>query len=82
MDTVAQLRALIASGNEADVRTFVVEHFSDLPENLQKELGVLLFKEALQGEIQERDAILAIKKEAVAMIDTIEQAEREEGTNA
>lgn len=73
-----QLKALMETGTEDEVRSFVAEHFTELPEDMQKTLVVELFKEALEAETKEREAIVALKEEAVEMIETIERAERED----
>lgn len=75
---IDQLRVLVETGTEEQIRTFIAEHFSEFPERVQKDISVQLFREAIQGEIQEREAILAVKKQAVEIIEALEAAEREE----
>ena len=78
-DIIQQLRSIVDTGTEDEVRSFVAEHFSNLPADMQKELGVELFKEALDEEVREREAIVAQKREALALISALEKAEKQLG---
>jgi hypothetical protein len=71
-EILEQLRTLMEKGTEEQVRAFVGEHFAELPEDVQKEFAVALFREAIDEEIQEREAIVKMKEEAVRMIDEVE----------
>ena len=75
-----QLRTLVENGTEEEVRAFIAQHLSEFPEDFQKEITVALFREALQEEIRERDAIIEIKQKVVEVIDAIEAREREGGS--
>jgi len=65
------------TGTEEEVRAFVADHFTELPEAMQKELAVELFKEALDEEIATRKAIIAEKDEAIKLIEALEKADEE-----
>lgn len=77
-ELVQQLESLIASGNEAETKRFVIEHFKEFPIETQQDLAVSLFEDALSDELSNKEALAAIKKDAVrAMnaVDAIDQAE-------
>lgn len=73
-----QLESLIATGTETEVRAFVVKHFKELPEAMQKDLAVELFKEAMEKDFSDKQAIAEMKKEVVEAIDIIEEMEKQE----
>jgi hypothetical protein len=75
MNLDEQLKALIESGTEEEVRDFVAAHFSEFGPETQKELAVELFSEALSQEVQQREAIIAEKDQAIKLIEEIEREE-------
>lgn len=70
-DIQTQLQQLIDSGDEAATKEFILKHFAELPHDLQKKLAVDLFEEALEKFVEKKEALIAMKKEAVEMIDEI-----------
>ena len=58
---------------------FIVSGPSRKKVDVCKELGVELFKEALDEEVREREAIVAQKREALALISALEKAEKQLG---
>ncbi|MCE9541667.1 hypothetical protein K8R03_03900 [Candidatus Kaiserbacteria bacterium] len=78
MDTIIErLLVLVEAGDEEEVRNFIAEHFAELPSEMQKNLAVELFKESLSVEVSEREKIIAAKKDAVALIEALDAAEKE-----
>lgn len=75
-DILEQLNAVIEKGDEKAVRAFVIAHFAELPEAMQKELAVEMFKEAMEKDFKEKKEIVEMKKEAVEAIDLIEELEQ------
>ncbi len=71
-----QLRQVIKSGTEEDVRAFVAQHFSEFPEYVQQGLAVDMLEEELDAELADRKAVVKLKQEMVEVIDVIESAER------
>lgn len=78
---IEQLKLLLETGTEEEVNLFIAQHFQEFPEDVRKEIGVALFKEALQHESGARAAILEMKKEAVEMIDQLKETETEGTSN-
>ena len=77
-----QLEAVAVKGNESELRAFVTAHFAELAEAMQKELAVELFKEAMEDDFKEKQAIAEMKKEAVEAIELIEELEKNPGDAA
>lgn len=72
---IEQLKEKMATGTEADVRAFVIEHFKEFPEETQQELAVELFSEAMANDMAEREKIAELKREFLDTVETLEQLE-------
>lgn len=68
-----QLKVLLTTGTEEQVRDFIAEHFDELPEEVQQKLAVELFREAIAEETKELETTVALKEEAVKLIEAAEQ---------
>ena len=49
-----QLKQLISAGDEAKVRAFLVENFQSFPEDLQREISLVLLDEGLDKAIDSK----------------------------
>ncbi len=72
-DALEQLKALLVAGSEDQVRDFIAEHFTDFPEEIQQKLAVELFHEAISDEVKELETTVALKEEAVKLIEAAQQ---------
>lgn len=73
-----ELESLIATATETEVRAFIVKHFTELPEAMQKDLAIELFKEAMEDDLKAKMTIAEMKKDVVEAIDIIEAEEKRE----
>ena len=69
---VKELETLIASGDEAATKRYIVEHFRDFPKETQQDLAVALFEDAMSDELKDRESLAKLKQEAVRAIKAVE----------
>ena len=60
-----QLDRILDTGTEEEATQFVVDHFKEFPEDVQRELTVALYSDALQEDLAKREALTELKKEAI-----------------
>jgi len=71
-DIVQQLRDVMAQGDEAAARKFILDHFDELPAELQKELATEMFAESLQGTLAKQKEF-ELKTRIAGVIDELEK---------
>lgn len=68
----AQLEEKMQTGSEAEVKEFVLAHFSEFPEETQQELATAMFEDALGETVAARSALINLKEKAAGAIDAFE----------
>ena len=68
--------SLMERGDESAARQFLVDHFSEFPEDTQAELIFALFEEALVREKESVDALRGAEKDLASDLDTLSKAKR------
>lgn len=77
VNSIDQLRSLVEKdGTPDEINTYIAEHFEEFPEEVQKKLSVLLFREALHDKLRQQEAMIELKKQAVEIIDALEAADK------
>ena len=70
-----QLDRILDTGTEEEATNFVVEHFKEFPADVQRELAVALYSDALEEDLAKREALAELKKEAIGAIEAMEKSE-------
>lgn len=73
-DALEQLKTLLKTGSEDQVRDFIAEHFAEFPEDIQQTFAIELFREAIDSEVKELRTTVALKEEVVRAIEAIQKA--------
>ena len=68
--------SLMERGDENAARQFLVDHFSEFPEDAQAELISVLFEEALAREKESVGALAGAEQELASDLDTLSKAQR------
>ena len=66
-----ELSKVIENGTEAEARQFIMDHFKELPEELQRSLALDVFEEALEEEVTKQDMVIELRKEASDVINKL-----------
>lgn len=70
-----RLEEKMKSGSEAEVKEFVLAHFSEFPEETQQELAAAMFEDALGETVAERSALVNLKEKAAGAIDAFDSTD-------
>jgi len=63
----------MGNGNDEAARNYLDEVYPTLPENLQREIALLTFIDAMDGEVQEREIIARIQEAGVTAAEALEK---------
>lgn len=78
---IDKLGQLMEGGDEKAARKFIIEHFDEFPADVQGELAVELFREAMQSDLSEREAIAKLKEEAIEAMEALDSLDDKKATN-
>lgn len=67
---------LLEEGDEAVLRTFVVEHINEFPEDVRNEIALYLFEEAVTERADAMDATDAYMEDADEALETLGSLKR------
>lgn len=67
------LEAALRAGDEAAARAFVLEHFTEFPDEVQQALALDIVSEALDGYLAGSRALELMKQDAADMIRATEE---------
>lgn len=59
----AEFREILRSGDEEKVRAFLRDHFTEFPEDMQKQIVMTTFEEGLAEKLAVEEAALAMKED-------------------
>ncbi|NQV13441.1 MAG: hypothetical protein HQ530_04020 [Parcubacteria group bacterium] len=72
-----ELKGLIAKGDEAKVKSFLVEHFEEFPKEMQDNLIMLFFEESLSKIVGGQDqAVADFQQQGLAAIKDMEATKK------
>jgi len=74
-DLYNKLNELIAAGDEAAARAFLVEHLKEFPEDVRKKIVFEFFAEAVDAKIDADSNKARIQKQGMAALKDIGDAE-------
>ncbi len=64
-----ELSKVVENGTEAEARQFIMNHFKELPDEIQRSLALDVFQEALEEEVAKQDMLVELRKEAADVIN-------------
>lgn len=75
-DLYRQFTDILQNGTEEDARNFLVNHFSELPEELQGEVAFQFFREGLAQTADDQSAVATLQEEGMDALGRLMQAKR------
>ncbi len=70
-----KLAELVEAGDESVVRSFLVDHIKEFPEEAQKKIAFEFFENALDAHAESSNQTARIQKEGMDSLKDIEKAE-------
>ncbi|MEK7099463.1 MAG: hypothetical protein AAB916_03005 [Patescibacteria group bacterium] len=75
-DLYRQFTDVLQNGTEQDARKFLVDHFSELPEEVQEAVAFQFFREGLAQAAAHQDGIAELRKEGINAMGRLKEAKR------
>ena len=70
------LNKLVEAGDEKAVRSFLIEHINDFPEEIKKKIVFEFFDEAVSKEVESGEHKATLQKEGMDTLKDIDKAEK------
>lgn len=70
------LAGLVAAGDEAGAKKFIIDNFQNLPEEAKENAILMFLEEGIDTEIAEEEAIRNFQKEALETLDALEKEQK------
>lgn len=67
-----QLEAVMAKGDDAETKKFILDHIREFPEETQREFAVGIFEDAIERRSAEQEALMALREKAAEAIEAAE----------
>lgn len=68
---------LVQAGDKEKAMAYMKEHWDTFPEELQEELTVVFFEDAIKNQAAEAEAISELQKEGIEVMDTLNREKHE-----
>lgn len=75
-DITKKLGELIETGDEASVRSFIIEHINDFPTNLKNEFIFAFLQEAVELDTKIKEAQVALVSEGLGALREIKKEKK------
>lgn len=71
-----EFRELTEKGDETNARQFLIDHFAEFPEDVQGDIVVAFFEEAITDTSKETEALDKIREDTLEEVKAMEKLKR------